>query len=230
MKAKTIIKIVIDVFMTIGLLFTFGYQFWGEKWHEWIGAGMFVLFILHHILNAGWHKKLFKGKYTPTRILTLVIDIFLFADMIALMYSGIVLSRYVFAGLPIQGRMALARQLHILGSYWGIVLMSLHLGLHWNMILGMIRNISRKKCDSRVLQIILFLSGLGIAGYGVSVFIRRNFMDYLFLRVPFVFLDYSESVLLFYIDILALMGTFVFIAHYCAKVLKKIKPGKGKKK
>lgn len=230
MKPKTIIKIVIDVFMTIGLLFAFGYQFWGEKWHEWIGAGMFVLFILHHILNAGWHKKLFKGEYTPPRILTLVIDIFLFADMIALMYSGIVLSRYVFAGLPIQGRMALARQLHILGSYWGIVLMSLHLGLHWNMILGMIRKISRKKCDSKVLQMILFLSGLGIAGYGVSVFMRRNFMDYLFLRVPFVFLDYGESILFFYIDILALMGTFVFISHYCARFLRRIKSGKGKKK
>ena len=80
MKPKTIIKIVIDVFMTIGLLFAFGYQFWGEKWHEWIGAGMFVLFILHHILNAEWHKKLFKGEYTPPRILTLVIDIFLFAE------------------------------------------------------------------------------------------------------------------------------------------------------
>ena len=43
MKHQIIIKIVIDVFMTIGLLFAFGYQFWGEKWHEWIGAGMFVL-------------------------------------------------------------------------------------------------------------------------------------------------------------------------------------------
>ena len=230
MKSKTTIKIVIDVFMTIGLLFAFGYQLWGEKWHEWIGAGMFVLFILHHILNTGWHKNLFKGKYTLTRILTLVIDILLFADMIALMYSGIVLSRYVFAGLPIQGRMALARQLHILGSYWGIVLMSLHLGLHWNMMLGMIRKISRKKCDSKVLQMLLFLSGLVIAGYGVTVFVRRNFMDYLFLRVPFVFLDYGESILLFYIDILALMGTFVFMVHYCAKFLRRIKSWKGKKK
>ncbi len=35
---------------------------------------------------------------------------------------------------------------------------------------------------------------------------------------------------IFYIDILALMGTFVFLAHYCAKFLRRIKSGKGKEK
>ena len=34
---------------------------------------------------------------------------------------------------------AFARRLHILGSYWGFLLMSLHLGLHWNAVLGMVK-------------------------------------------------------------------------------------------
>ena len=56
MKPKTILKLTIDVFMTLALLFLMGYQFWGEAAHEWIGAGMFLLFIAHHILNGHWHK------------------------------------------------------------------------------------------------------------------------------------------------------------------------------
>ena len=73
MKGK--IKIIIDILMTAALLFLTGYQFWGDVAHEWIGAGMFLLFIAHHILNLNWHKTLFTGKDTPNRIFIAVIDL-----------------------------------------------------------------------------------------------------------------------------------------------------------
>lgn len=63
MKPKTALKLAVDVLMTLALLFLTGYQFWGEELHEWVGVGMFVLFIAHHILNGRWYKSLFKGKY-----------------------------------------------------------------------------------------------------------------------------------------------------------------------
>lgn len=48
-----------------------GYQFWGETAHEWIGAGMFFLFIAHHILNFSWYRSILKGTYTAVGIVTL---------------------------------------------------------------------------------------------------------------------------------------------------------------
>ena len=69
MKAKTIVRLSVDFLMTIFLLLLMGYQFWGETAHEWVGAGMFLLFIAHHILNGSWYKNLFRGRYTPVRIL-----------------------------------------------------------------------------------------------------------------------------------------------------------------
>ena len=51
MKAKAIVKMAVDVLMTLILLFLMGYQFWGDVAHEWAGAGMFVLFLAHHALN-----------------------------------------------------------------------------------------------------------------------------------------------------------------------------------
>ncbi len=59
MKPKLKIKCGIDILMTFALLFLMGYQFWGEQAHEWAGAGMFILFILHHVLNRQWYKALF---------------------------------------------------------------------------------------------------------------------------------------------------------------------------
>lgn len=221
MKLKAMIKSAVDIFMTLAMLFLMGYHLWGDAAHEWMGAGMLVLFIVHHILNGNWHKTLFRGKYSMLRIVMLVIDILLLVSMLAQMYSGIVMSRHVFAFLPIDGGMALARRLHILGAYWGFILMNLHLGLHWNMILRMTRKAARIKSSPKIRRIIACIAGLAMAGYGAWVFIRRDFLTYMFLRSEFVFLDYDEPVWSFYADYICLMGLWVFLAHFAAKGIRR---------
>ena len=216
MKVK--IKWILDVMMTVALFFLMGYQFWGETAHEWIGAGMFVLFIAHQICNLNWYKNLFRGRYPATRAAWCGINILTLAAMLALMYSGIRMSGHVFAFLPARGGMALARRLHILGSYWGYLLMSLHLGLHWGMVL---RVFGKRRAAQQEYWSAGFIISLLIAAYGIYVFIKRDFPTYLFLRSEFVFLDYDEPGLLFLLDYLALMGACIFIAHYGAKLLKK---------
>lgn len=215
------IKMTIDVLMTAALLFLMGYQFWGETAHEWIGAGMFVLFLLHHILNGSWHKNLFRGKYPPIRIFLTAIDVLTLISMIAQMYSGIVLSRHVFAFLPIESGLAFARRLHILGAYWGFLLMSLHLGLHWNMVLGAVKR--KFPVTSQRVRYLSVGIGLAVALYGTWVFVKRDFAVYMFLQSEFVFMDYEEAKVLFYLDYLSLMGTCIFISHYVGKLLRSLK-------
>lgn len=227
MKRAAIAKITVDALMTLTLLFLMGYQLWGEAAHEWAGAGMLMLFFAHHILNRSWYKSLFKGRYTPMRVFQTCVDMLLLIAMLAQMYSGIVMSRHVFAFLPVDGGMALARRLHILGAYWGYLLMSVHLGLHWNMFLGMAKKRTGKAAPFKRRSLILFLIGLLIAAYGAFVFIDRDFPTYLFLRSEFVFLDYEEPVWSFYLDYICLMGLWVFLAHYLSKGLRKLG---GKKK
>lgn len=222
MKPKAIIKIALDVLMTLALLFLMGYQFWGDAPHEWVGTGMFILFIIHHLLNGSWHKNLLHGKYTPMRLLMLCIDTLVLIAMLLQMYSGIVMSRHVFSFLGIEGGMMLARRLHILGAYWGFALTSLHLGLHWSMLMGMAKKRFGLVKPSKGKAIVLFLAGLVIASYGLVVFLHRELLSYMLLQNEFVFLDYDEPKLLFYLDYLAMMGFFVFIAHYLTKAFKKL--------
>ena len=215
MKPKARLKVGIDILMTLLLLYLMGYQFFGDIAHEWAGAGMFALSIVHHLLNGSWHKNLLHGKYNLSRILMLVIDILLFADMLGLMISGIMLSNHVFAFLGISGGMSFARLLHMASSYWGFVLMSLHLGLHWGIIRGMIRRVGNGgKEASGAVKMLLRILGTVIAAYGLTVFIRRDLLTYMFIRTQFVFLDFNEPVPLFYIDYLAMMGTFIWIAYH----------------
>ena len=222
MKQAAIVKIMVDVLMTLLLLFLMGYQLWGESAHEWAGAGMLILFLAHHVLNRNWYKNLFKGRYTPVRVFRILVDMLLLAAMAAQMYSGIAMSRHVFAFLPVDGGMALARRLHILGAYWGFVLMSVHLGMHWNMFSGMAGKRTGKAVPSKHRSLLLFLTGLLIAVYGAFVFADRDFPTYLFLRSEFVFLDYEEPVWSFYLDCLCLMGLWVFLSHYLSKGLRKL--------
>lgn len=220
-KPHTFIRMGVDVLMTLLLLFLTGYQLWGETAHEWAGAGMLLLFIGHHVLNRGWYKGLFKARMSPMRIAQTGINMLLFLAMIAQMYSGIVMSRHVFAFLPVEGGMALARRLHILGAYWGFILMSIHLGLHWNMFLAVGKKRAGFLKSSKVCGIFLFILGLVTALYGAVVFIKRDWVTYLLLRTEFVFLDYQEPVWSFYLDYICLMGLWIFLAHYLSKGLRR---------
>ena len=229
MKPKAIIKIVVDALMTAALLFLMGYQFWGDAAHEWAGTGMFVLFILHHILNGNWYKSLFKGKYTPARLFQIIVDGLVFLAMIGLMISGIMLSGHVFSFLNIRSGMSFARLLHMAASYWGFVLMALHLGLHWGMLSGMAGKALKLRKPSRLRKILLTVLGAGIAVYGFTVFIRRDLLSYMLLWTQFVFLDFSEPIPRFFLDYLAMMGTFIFLAYYISMLLRKLS-GKRRKK
>lgn len=221
MKKKFICKIAIDVIMTILLLFLMARQLTGDSAHEWLGAGMLILWVAHHILNLSWYSNLFKGKYTPIRILQTVINFAVLLSMLGLMVSGIILSREVFAFLPISGGIALARPLHVLSAFWGFVLMALHLGLHWNMILGMVRKVT-SPVASKPLRILMRIAAALVAGYGLYAFLKNQFLSYMFLTSAYVFFDFERPILLFFTEYIAIMGLFIFLAHYTSKGIQRL--------
>ena len=78
--------------MTAVLLVLMAYELIGQAAHEWLGIGMFVLFLIHHILNRKWSRNLMRWKYTPLRILQTILVSFVLISMIGSMISGIILS------------------------------------------------------------------------------------------------------------------------------------------
>lgn len=142
-------------------------------------------------------------------------------SMLGLMVSGVILSREVFAFLPISGGVAFARSLHIVSAFWGFVLMAFHLGLHWNMILGMVRNTVGSH-PPRPVRVLLRIAAVLIAGYGAYAFVGHEILSYLFLTTHFVFFDFEKPVWLFFAEYIAMMGLFVFLAHSVSQVLQKL--------
>lgn len=220
MKLK--IKMGIDLLMTALLLCLMAYQVTGQKLHEWFGTGMLILFIVHNILNIRWYGNLFKGKYKLLRIVQTIVNVSVLISMLCLGYSGIVMSRHVFAALPIQGPMATARSMHMAASYWGFVLMSIHLGFHWSMILRMLHRLwGRKNMPHPSIWLERFMA-IFIAGYGAICFYKQNIISYMFLKQEFVFFDFEKSAVFVFTEYIAMMGLGVFIGFYAAKGLRKL--------
>ena len=206
-----------DILMTAILLLLMAYSLVGEAAHEWLGIGMFMLFILHHILNRRWSQNLLNKKYTPHWILQTALVLLVLISMLGSMVSGIILSRHALAFLRISGGQSWARTVHMLCGYWGFVLMSLHLGLHWNTMLAMAGKMVKKPSVPHAWA--LRIAGCMIAAYGAYAFVQRGLGRYMTLWDQFVFFDFSEPLILFLLDYMAVMGLFVFIGHYLAKAL-----------
>lgn len=218
-------KIVIDILLTAALLLLMPYELVGEAAHEWIGVGMFVILIIHHILNRKWIGHAGRGKYTPVRIMQTILVCLLVVSILGSMLSGIILSRHVFDFINIRGISVLAGRVHMTCAYWGFVLMSLHLGIHWRMIMsvaGIQSSKSVKRQTRHIRTWILRILGAAVALYGLYAFVKRNIASYLFLQVHFVFFDYSEPVIFYILDYAAAMGMMIFLGYYLNKGLQSI--------
>lgn len=218
MSNKLRIKIAIDVTMTILIISLMAYSKTGQLFHEIVGTFSFMLFLIHNFLNGNWYKNIFKGRYTAIRILQTVINLLTTILMVLLMISGIIMSGYIFAFIPIEGGMAWARNVHLIAAYWGFVLISLHLGVHWNMVTGIL---NKKICGicSKGLSCCLRIAGIIVAVYGAYIFIKYKLFDYMFLNTMFASV-YENSMVMFFVDYIAIMGLFVFIAYYLSKILR----------
>ena len=113
MNPKMIVKTGVDIGMTAALMFLMTYEMIGQSLHEWLGIGMFLLFVIHHVLNRRWFGVLLKGKYTPFRIWQTMLVVSVLLSMIGSMVSGAIISRSVLSFLPIHGGSSFGRKLHI---------------------------------------------------------------------------------------------------------------------
>ncbi len=209
-------RMIIDIAMTVLLPMLMAYSLIGETFHEIAGTLMFILFIAHNWLNRGFWKSIFKGKYNPQRIFRTVVNIVLLVMMILQPLSGIAMSKHLYTFIPALGISATARQIHLVFAYWCFCLMSLHAGMHLDMMLGKL-----KKKNVKAATVLLAVFGV-ISVYGINAFIKRQLADYMFMKTPFVFFDFSEARVYFFLDYIAIMILFATVGYIIVSALGKI--------
>ena len=195
--------------MVLLLPLLMAYSLIGEAFHEVAGTLMLALFLLHHWMNRTWWKNLFKGQYSPQRVFQTVLNLLLLIFMIVQPLCGILMSKHLYSFLPADGLSSVARAIHLPLANWGFVLMSLHAGTHLSAMLPK----GRKKAA--------VLGCLGaVSLYGAYAFVKRQIPAYMFLKLPFVFFDYSEPRVFFLADYLAVMILLTMLGYGIMMLLK----------
>lgn len=149
-------KLLVDFVMYALFLYLMSYQAGrGLLLHGVLGCALFVLFLLHHLLNLGWYRGLGQGIYTSVRIMFLVLNFLLMIAMILMAGSSVMMSGNVFDFSPVPTA-EWGRALHTASTAWGFVLMALHVGLHTHAFLNKLQRKVWETCFAYA-YILLFL-------------------------------------------------------------------------
>lgn len=201
----------LDIVMFGLLMFLMAYPKTGVIIHELLGLAMMFCFILHHVWNWNWYRFIFRGSYHKFRLAYLIIDMLLLMVVLLLMLSGLTMSKFLpFLNVMTTG---MARSLHMMTSYWGFLLMAVHLGLH---IHGMLMPLKNKMNDRSIWlqRFVMFVLPYGLSIYGALMLIRHQLIAYLFHLQEFVYFDESIGIVRFLIQYFSIFVLFICLSYH----------------
>ena len=121
-----------------------------------------------------------------------MITLSLLGAMLSLVVTSVIISQTVFSFLPVATSFT-ARQAHTLAAYGALLIVALHLGLQWSMIMGLVRGRLGIEANNRLRAWVLRAVAFGIAAYGVHSLLALNVASKLSMQVPMGFGDFQVS-------------------------------------
>lgn len=131
-------KLLLDIGTFLAFLITMDPRFSGLAIHEWLSLALAGTIIIHLLLNWEWivnvTKRLFIKATNGARV-NYVLNWLLFIDGVLIVLSGIMISESAMPTLGIALPMNFAwRRLHDMSANIALLIMGLHLAMHWNWI------------------------------------------------------------------------------------------------
>lgn len=216
---KQYLKILLDEIMFITFLYLMSYQLVrGLMNHAVLGIVLFLLFIVHQILNLRWYRTLFRGKYPFKRFIFVATDILLLVALAVILVSSVMMSSGVFPlfNIPMT---QFGRDIHVCSTVWSFLLMAFHLGLHTHSLLEKLRQKVQRTGFQYAYYLMIFL----LLGAGVDCFIKsRLWSDMLLLNIQ---KSHPPNLLLFYAEYTSIIMSICLLTHFFFSVLDRRKAG-----
>ena len=167
---KQHIKYCLDIIMTICFICIMKIMITGISLHEKLGLIILGLVILHIILNYRWVKgmalRIFDTKLNLVTKISVVLNLVLAILTVLLVVSGILISVTIFTNIAAENR-ELWANIHKKSALLLFICISIHIGLHWKMIMYGFKNMFKIKGFSkirtsalRIVTIVIMLFGL----------------------------------------------------------------------
>lgn len=178
MNRKVIVKIFLDIVMLVLYALLMFAQGLGGFFHETVGLGIGILFIIHVALNIPMIKGLFKAvkSKNTVKVITLVSDIALTVCMPIVIVTGALMAKDLFvvnSGISWQ----LLFDVHNILSYVCLGIMVLHLLMHAKYLVGVFKKLPSSGAELRS-AVCRFSAGAaaGVVLY-TSLAVFKNYTD-----------------------------------------------------
>ena len=128
------LNLYLDIVLLVAFVLEMEEHFTGLHNHELLGLAFGLAILIHVALHWNWvvgvTKRFFSKVFHESR-LNYVLNLALFVDMAVITVTGILISRTLGLQFP---RSQIVEPIHLLASYLSLVLIGLHVALHWKWI------------------------------------------------------------------------------------------------
>jgi acetyl esterase/lipase len=200
---------------TAASLLLIGLAYWwlGNAAHELAGTAMFVLLIVHNVFNRRWYGSVTKTRREPRSMLNVGVTFLLLAGMLALLVTSVLISNTLSGLIPAYGGFT-ARQIHIFAGYWVLVIVAIHLGLRWPLLMSVARTLFGITQPSVPRTWALRLAAIAIAIHGVWSSFALGIGSKLAMEMTLDWWNFEESVAGFFVHCVAIAGLYIFLTYY----------------
>ncbi|NSZ65468.1 DUF4405 domain-containing protein [Agrobacterium tumefaciens] len=207
------LRLLLD-FLAVALIIACLAYWWLDNLsHELFGTALLVLVIVHNVFNRRWYGGVTKRKVDATRIVNLVTIFCLAIGMTVMLVTSLLVSRDLFPFTALSGAFAV-REIHMFAGYWVLLIIAIHLGTRWGVVMKTIQSTLRLASPSTLRTMVLRAMALAIAIWGVKSSFEMAFGTKLMLNYSLDMWDFSENTVGFFIGYASIVGLYVAIAHY----------------
>jgi len=179
-------RLIIDVALFVIFIAELSFYYLPKYLHEVLGVAMAVIILVHFAINGRRFIGQF-SKLTPRRFLSIEVDIALGLCALVILLTGLCMSNHLFPDLAsyLVRRNMTIHSLHKSAPYIMLVLIGMHIGLHWREIF---QKVSRRlraeqffRCWKNFFKaMILILAAFGALGLYLNNFLDRILMKHIF--------------------------------------------------
>lgn len=180
------IKIFLDIIMFISMVLLMKTNITGLQLHEILGVCLFIIFIIHKIINFKWVKSV--GKNILNKNMKSKSKIMFFLDLILFIFvtlnvtTGILVSKFILVSITINNIETVAT-LHKFFAWWSLIVISIHIGLHWENVVNCFERKFKSLKENKIFQILFMLLYIIITIIGIWSISKTSVYSKLILNI-----------------------------------------------
>ena len=161
-----------------------------------------------------------KSRGEPRSIITKAINLSLLVTMLTLLVTSVHDLADGLRFLPLTSTFT-ARQIHTVARHiWASADRAVHLGLHWTMIMGVVRGRLGITKENWLRAAALRLVAATLAAYGVHSWLKVDVGSKLFMQMSLLPWDFAASAPAFFVHHAAIVALGAVLAHYGERLIR----------